>query len=210
MDFAHLALLNKHQYRLINEMAPEEVVSHLMASGTLLEHHGNEIKKYLDYEEKNCALLKLLKQQGKSAFENFLEALKETRQCQLWELLQEQSPKVGSGQQMQRVDSSDSFMDKLKKLEQNEYETALTRSLSYICITLAIKEVLKQMEAAEVIENATLEKIRSEKLFYNQHRELVNYLMQSNKNTFGVFVDALISTGQTKVAKKIADLSSCS
>uniref|UniRef100_A0A914WEY6 CARD domain-containing protein n=1 Tax=Plectus sambesii TaxID=2011161 RepID=A0A914WEY6_9BILA len=90
MDPAHLALLNRYQFRLVREMAPEGVVDHLISSGIFLEHHGNEILKKSSFEDKNRELLKLLKQRGNSAFDKFVEALKDTVQFELWELLREQ------------------------------------------------------------------------------------------------------------------------
>uniref|UniRef100_A0A914VY13 CARD domain-containing protein n=1 Tax=Plectus sambesii TaxID=2011161 RepID=A0A914VY13_9BILA len=211
MDPDDLALLNKHHFRLVREMAPEGVVDHLISSGIFLEHHGNEIRKKSGYEEKNRELLKLLKQRGKFALKNFVEALEGTQQYELCKLMPKQSTKADSGQQMQLATSSesqsegDSFVDKLKKLEHDQYKRALTRSLAYICENLLINEVLTQMETAEVIRTVVSKQIRSEKLDYNQNRELVDYLKKSSRDTFRTFIDALITTGQGQIAQKIAD-----
>uniref|UniRef100_A0A914UJY1 CARD domain-containing protein n=1 Tax=Plectus sambesii TaxID=2011161 RepID=A0A914UJY1_9BILA len=89
MDPKHIKLLNQNQFRLVRDMAPDDVVDYLKGS-IFLQHHADEIMKRPSSKEKNRELLILLKQRGEFAFDKFVEALKESEQTSLVELLQPQ------------------------------------------------------------------------------------------------------------------------
>ena len=80
MTAEHQASLRKNTVNLVSNMTPQPLIEHLYSSGALSSEEMETVKAESTLSNKNRALLDILRRKPDSAFRKLKEALVETEQ----------------------------------------------------------------------------------------------------------------------------------
>jgi len=101
--------------------------------------------------------------------------------------------------------SVDALLNKLESLSDVQRKDAVKKSLKDLSNDLDIAEVLIHMETEDVVSRGKRAQIMAGTTFLDHNRALIDHVQTSSKETFIVFVKALLTTGQKHLARVIAD-----